>query len=261
MSSRRPDLENLARGRISRLTRVTCTLGAHDRPFPEVHERHVWTIALVRRGSFRYRSSTTSRIHDLRPGWLIVGRPDAGFECSHDHDGGDECASLALGEDVMAEVPIDRATGVLPPIPRVAALLERQQARDADLDEAAYLIADAIAGARATTDAPSRAHVDRVHDAIDRLERDCQEPLALADVADGAGLSAFHFLRVFRRVTGTTPHQYLVGARLRLAARMLLDTQRPITEIAYDVGFGDLSNFVRTFHRVVGVSPRAYRAG
>jgi AraC-like DNA-binding protein len=40
---------------------------------------------------------------------------------------------------------------------------------------------------------------------------------------------------------------------------MLLDTQRPVTGIAYDVGFQDLSNFVRTFHRVIGCSPGAYR--
>ena len=75
------------------------------------------------------------------------------------------------------------------------------------------------------------------------------------------GLSAFHFLRVFRRATGTTPHRYLVGARLRRAAALLSDTSRPVTDIAYDAGFGDLSNFVRTFHREVGCSPGAYRRG
>jgi AraC-like DNA-binding protein len=56
-----------------------------------------------------------------------------------------------------------------------------------------------------------------------------------------------------------TPHQYLVRARLRRAARLLADAERPITDIAYDVGFGDLSNFVRTFHRAAGVSPRGFR--
>jgi AraC family transcriptional regulator len=66
-------------------------------------------------------------------------------------------------------------------------------------------------------------------------------------------------LRVFRQVTGTTPHQYLIGARLRLAARLLLDTDRPVTESAYDVGFNDLSNFMRTFRRVIGETPREYR--
>ena len=60
-------------------------------------------------------------------------------------------------------------------------------------------------------------------------------------------------------MTGTTPYQYLVGARLRLAATLLLETDRPVTSVAYEVGSQDLSNFMRTFHRVVGCTPRAFR--
>jgi AraC-like DNA-binding protein len=60
-------------------------------------------------------------------------------------------------------------------------------------------------------------------------------------------------------VLGVTPHQYLVRSRLRHAARLLADDERPVTDVAYDVGFGDLSNFVRTFHRAAGVSPRRFR--
>jgi AraC family transcriptional regulator len=56
-----------------------------------------------------------------------------------------------------------------------------------------------------------------------------------------------------------TPHQYLVRARLRRAARLLAEDARSITDIALDVGFADLSNFVRTFHRAAGVSPRSFR--
>jgi AraC family transcriptional regulator len=56
-----------------------------------------------------------------------------------------------------------------------------------------------------------------------------------------------------------TPHQYLVRSRLRHAARLLADEERPITDVALDVGFADLSNFVRTFHRAARVSPRDFR--
>ncbi len=58
---------------------------------------------------------------------------------------------------------------------------------------------------------------------------------------------------------GVTPHQYLVRCRLRLAARLLADPHRPVTEIAYAVGFGDLSNFVRSFRRAAGVTPTGFR--
>jgi AraC family transcriptional regulator len=67
-------------------------------------------------------------------------------------------------------------------------------------------------------------------------------------------------LRLFSQVLGVTPHQYLVRSRLRHAARLLADDrERPVTEVALDVGFADLSNFVRTFHRAAGVSPGAFR--
>ena len=74
-----------------------------------------------------------------------------------------------------------------------------------------------------------------------------------------AGLSNFHFLRMFSRALGVTPHQYLVRCRLRRAACLLSDDTRSISAIAHEVGFGDLSNFVRTFHRAAGMSPRAFR--
>ena len=74
-----------------------------------------------------------------------------------------------------------------------------------------------------------------------------------------SGISPFHFLRLFSDVLGVTPHQYLVRSRLRHAARRLADDESPITDFAYDVGFGDLSNFVRTFHRAAGATPLRFR--
>ncbi len=91
------------------------------------------------------------------------------------------------------------------------------------------------------------------------LDEHAQEAVDLEMVSRQAGLSPFHFLRLFARVLGVTPHQYLVRCRLRHAARLLADPARSITDIAFDVGFADLSNFVRTFRRAAGVSPRAFR--
>src|SRR2546425_4858395 len=75
-----------------------------------------------------------------------------------------------------------------------------------------------------------------------------------------AGLSPYHFLRTFERLTHATPHQYLMRARLREAAvRLTADTGR-VLDVALDSGFGDVSNFNRAFRAEFGVSPRAYRA-
>ena len=91
------------------------------------------------------------------------------------------------------------------------------------------------------------------------IDAHSHRPIELEDAAEQAGLSPFHFLRLFSNVLGVSPHQYLVRSRLRHAARLLADDDRAITEVAYDVGFGDLSNFVRTFHRAAGVSPLRFR--
>jgi AraC family transcriptional regulator len=91
------------------------------------------------------------------------------------------------------------------------------------------------------------------------LDARVTEQVDLASAARAVGLSPFHFLRVFSNVLGVTPHQYLVRGRLRRAASLLADDTRSITDVALDVGFGDLSNFVRTFHRAAGVSPGSFR--
>lgn len=121
----------------------------------------------------------------------------------------------------------------------------------------------------ARTPAPSAAEIERALHAAAYIEAQAAEPLSLADVAAQVGLSRFHFLRLFRRVVGLTPHQLLLRARIRRAAELLLSPSSEygdggrdsITDIAYGVGFGDLSNFVRTFGRLVGCSPRQWRRG
>ena len=85
-------------------------------------------------------------------------------------------------------------------------------------------------------------------------------PHTVAGLARMAKLSPYHFLRSFRAVTGVTPHQWLLRARLRDAAEKLAATNAPVTDIALDVGFDDLSNFTRTCRAEFGASPRHYRA-
>ncbi len=91
------------------------------------------------------------------------------------------------------------------------------------------------------------------------IDANAGSEIDLADAAAEAGLSPFHFLRVFTRVVGVTPHQYLVRARLRRAARLLVEADSPVTDVAYESGFADLSNFMRSFRRAAGITPRMFR--
>jgi AraC-like DNA-binding protein len=72
-------------------------------------------------------------------------------------------------------------------------------------------------------------------------------------------MNRYHFLRVFKRVTGMTPHQYVIAVRLSRAASALARSRRPVLEIALDAGFNDLSMFNRRFRETYGVAPLGYR--
>lgn len=72
-------------------------------------------------------------------------------------------------------------------------------------------------------------------------------------------MSAYHFLRTFRNLVRMTPHQYLLHVRMNRAAVRLRLSDEPISSIAYEAGFNDLSTFNRRFRRLIGASPGAYR--
>jgi len=159
-------------------------------------------------------------------------------------------------------------SGALPPLAELIVLGEFAQAsmqgrNDIGLDEIGFAFAtrfiDIVSGReRIPLKAAARDRRRAVETAL-WIDANSAAPLDLEAAARQAGLSPFHFLRLFANAIGVTPHQYLVRARLRRAARLLTDDALSVTDVALDVGFADLSNFVRTFHRAAGVSPRAFR--
>ena len=86
------------------------------------------------------------------------------------------------------------------------------------------------------------------------------EPLTLAGLADLVGMSPVAFSRFFRMRTGRTLSDYIVDIRLGYAARMLVDSTKNISEVCYECGFNNLSNFNRTFKAKRGYTPRDFRA-
>ena len=245
-----------------------CDLGPTDKPFVETHTD--FSVSYVRKGSFGCNARGES--YELVAGSTFVGRPGDEYMCTHDHVQGDECLSIYLSADLVAAIGDGNdvwRSAALAPQPELMILGELAQSSargtsDIALDEAALLFAArfaAIASQRNRTTAAPPATRDRRRavEAALWIDEHSHEQIDLERAASELGLSAFHFLRLFSRVLGVTPHQYLVRSRLRRAARLLADDTRSITDIALDVGFGDLSNFVRTFGRAAGVSPRVFR--
>jgi AraC-like DNA-binding protein len=245
-----------------------CSAGPGDTPFVEQHRCH--SVSFVRKGSFGCRSR--GRSHELVAGSVMVGHPGDEYLCTHDHVSGDECLSFFLSPELVETIG-DRTEvwqiGCAPPLPELMVLGELAQAAaegrsDVGLDEVGQVFArrfvEVVSGQTRKPVAVSIRNRRRAVEAALWIDAHSHRPIALEDAAAEAGISPFHFLRLFSAVLGVTPHQYLVRSRLRHAARLLAGAGPSITDIAYDVGFGDLSNFVRTFHRAAGVSPQKFRA-
>ncbi|MGU3435954.1 helix-turn-helix domain-containing protein [Actinomycetes bacterium M1A6_2h] len=95
--------------------------------------------------------------------------------------------------------------------------------------------------------------------ARDVMDRRYAEPLDVPTLAAAAHLSASQFGRLFKQVFGETPHRYLQRRRVERAMTLLRQTDRPVTDIAWDVGFSSLGTFSRTFSTIVGCTPSEFR--
>jgi AraC family transcriptional regulator len=250
---------------------VVCRAGPSDRPFEERHDG--FSVSAVLEGAFTYRSDAGLRL--LYPGALLLGNNGGCFECGHEHGVGDRCISLNVREDQFGEIAAavtatSRFRFPAPSVPspkalRVVAHMEALSSAASSLRSevlALGLIERVIMGMtgdRRTQPAPTARETRRVVEAIRLVESDAGRPLELKEMAAVAGMSKYHFLRVFRRLTGVTPHQYLISARLRRAALALASSRRPVIAVALDSGFGDLSTFNKTFRTTFGLTPTQYR--
>ncbi len=246
-----------------------CSPEAAAAPFVERHED--FSVSYVRHGTFGYRARGES--FELVAGSVLAGHPGDEYVCTHDHIDlvGDECLSFFLAPELVEAIGGTTElwrVGCVPPLPELMVAGELAQAAaagacDVGLDEVGIAFAarfvEIVSGRKRTLTDATAGDRRRAVEAALWIDEHAHQEIDLESAAKSAGLSPFHFLRLFARVLGVTPHQYLIRCRLRHAASLLADGADSITGVAYDVGFGDLSNFIRTFHRVAGVSPRAFR--
>ncbi len=265
-------LRTVADGHGWCISEYVCRAGPGDRP---VEERHgSFTIAAVMEGLFRYRGETGTAL--LHPGAFLLGNIGTSFECGHDHSHGDRCLAFHVDRDYFAELAafaggkagLTFETAMLGASPATLPWFARTHALHAQADALALgeataeLFALTIAALSGHVSAPQRISANderRVSRALHLLEHDFSDALTLDQLAAVASMSKYHFLRSFRRIVGLTPYRYLLGLRLRHAAVRLAQSSEPVSTIAFDTGFGDLSTFNARFRRHFGASPSRYR--
>jgi len=254
------------------VSEFVCTAGPDDRCFEEQHE--AVTIAAVMEGSFLYRSDSGASL--MHPGAFLLGNHGRCFECGHDHSRGDRCIGFQFEPDHFAEVAATAGgtgnfkfmSGILPFGSETLAWLSRLEATARQGDPLALgeltlelieSVVSTMSGHVAAAQHVSARDVRRISASLKMLEQDFAESVDLAQLANAAAMSKYHFLRTFQRVVGSTPYRYLLGQRLRHAAVRIAMSATAISDIAFETGFGDLSTFNGHFRRQFGMNPTRYR--
>lgn len=91
------------------------------------------------------------------------------------------------------------------------------------------------------------------------IQEHFNEELHLDDVCQYSMMSKTYFCYIFKSITGKTFSEYLIDLRIKKSMKYLLDTDMPVTEICFKVGFNDVTHFCRTFKKITGISPKHYR--
>jgi AraC family transcriptional regulator len=100
----------------------------------------------------------------------------------------------------------------------------------------------------------------RIRRAVELMHARLDDNLSLKEIAAASYLSPFHFSRLFKKLTGATPHAYLAGQRIARARLLLAETDLSITQISSRVGYTSPSHFTKAFRQATGLTPRAFRA-
>ncbi|HEY8461687.1 MAG TPA: helix-turn-helix transcriptional regulator [Blastocatellia bacterium] len=99
----------------------------------------------------------------------------------------------------------------------------------------------------------------RLRRAIEFMSDNCGRELSLAEIAGAAYLSEFHFARLFKKLTGATPHAYLASLRIERARRLLVESDLSIADVGAEVGYASQSHFTKIFREATGMTPKAFR--
>jgi AraC family transcriptional regulator len=241
-------------------------------PAVQRHAQGVYTesaVALVLSGTFEHLSD--SRAGMAVPGSLVFANRGAEFSCRHQGAEGNRRIVVFFSEELLGPLASDlhldtsrfQAASAPPSrlTPRVAGLLLRIARGALDSDEAAVAIAHIClrASGRIRADRASDDDIRGVLDAVRYINTHFSEPCPLDTLAAVAGMNRFRFAKRFPAVTGETANQYVINRRLSAAATRLAATTAPIAEIAFEVGFNDLSHFDACFRSAFGCAPSIWR--
>lgn len=252
-------------------------LSAFEHPAGTTHTDPDSEVAA--RDSINFVEGGTFDVHMAKRRWqidathLFVAERGMEFTCTHDCESPtDRCLCVTFEEGAVEDLRQADIPRLRPPVVELSArhhyLRHRLRTCGTGHEMRLELLAAALYESLAVHEAPLRvpAHervtplMRQVDRAVELMESDYGRALTLRDIASAAGMSPFHFARVFRAMVGVPPHRYLTAIRLRHAAQMI-GAGAGVTHTCYEVGFGSLSHFVTAFKKRFGINPGEAKGG
>lgn len=239
------------------------------------HKKHTATMTLDLCGVGRFRGDIGGMRVDrpLRRGQISFVPADTPIEL--EYPAAHSCLHLSLPALKLAEFLKTTGGDPFEPIicerhERVAQMIWMLDRELRDPGFASDLMVDGLVRAMTTLLArhgePPATPEDRLYlspvrlkRVLDHIEANLEKTLSLAELAQIAGLSVFHFSRMFKLATGESPYHFVGSRRLARAERMLCETEVPLSELALDCGFANQSHFNAAFRKAMGVSPGRWR--
>lgn len=223
-----------------------------------------WQAAHVKVGDFFL--TRTDRPYEMR--WRAVGSDP--FKVMHLYMSVslfERVASDVLGRDIPPRLR-DVSGGQDPNLAHFLALIHQElTAEDGGSQLYVNGLAQSLAVHLIRNYASSDGETDRqtalpgykLRRVIAHLEDHLAEPFNLAELADIAGMSAFHFSRLFKNATGLSPSRYFIRQRIARAQQLLQETDLSIIRVGFAVGYSSPSHFSQVFRRETGLLPSHYR--
>lgn len=248
---------------------ATMTTFSYDR---HAHEEYAFGVTLSGRQDF----FSSGAYHRSTPGTVIHFSPS---EMHDGHSGSDTplnyvmayiprerlepllaVAGDARAGDIRLDAPRLKDPALKRHIMNLVWLVATRSGDRIEEEQALYRIAARVAqrAGRFEADDTARKPDALLLRAKDYIDGHAGAHLSLDDISRAANLSKFHFLRLFRRQFGITPHKYLLNCRVN-AARAALEAGAALDDVVYRYGFADLSHFNRRFKRIYGMTPRQYQ--
>jgi AraC family transcriptional regulator len=245
--------------KVSLITHGDCE--HHD---PACEWAPAYELSFVEGGAFAVRSRGGEK--QVSPGSFFLTYPAMEYTATHsERVPRDVCLNIGFSSKAIEELQLQVDAfhrAVHPATYRNAFLARNLRSACAENDlavdtAAAEMLAELVLPAPEAgryDESLAKLYAEEISWAVERIRKHPEHSQSLSRLAKGVGLSPFHFVRVFKTVTRTTPHQMVMEARLALASKLLREG-RSVTDACLDSGFNNLSHFTRLFKRRFGVNP------